>query len=569
MSAGRKPEFGPPPASEEGIGSLTLSGFLADVTARHAAREALVFHGSHGAHNAVTRWSYRDRAGQARAVAKALLAGGVVKGARVALLMGNRPEWVAAAYGVALAGGVVVPVNTYLAPPEADYVLRHSDADVLLMQDRLASHDYAGVLRELCPEVITSVPGALRSPRFPYLRRVACLGSRARRGAVEPWDAFLASGDAIEDALVDAIMAEVSPADSALIVYTSGTTARPKGILHAHRGPALQSWRFAQQLRLDPSVRVWSSFPLFWSAGFVMVMGATLAAGGCLVLQEYFEPGEALRLLQTERVTSPHAWAHQLAELEDHPDWPRADLSSLRQVEAFTSFGRHPSVHVDDVWSPRAAYGLSETCTIVSSLPADTPPEVRARSQGKILPGNVVRIVDPETGEPQPAGVTGEIAVKGPTLMQGYVKALPEQCFDTDGFFHTGDAGSCDDDGFLHWTGRTTDMIKTGGANVSPVEIEEALLHHPALKAAVAVGVRDDLLGERVVLCAVAHEGSEVSEDDVRLFLRGRLASYKIPREVLFFADGELSLTANAKIRSAELRRRATERLSDRAAGGE
>jgi fatty-acyl-CoA synthase len=307
---------------------------------------------------------------------------------------------------------------------------------------------------------------------------------------------------------------------------------------------------------------VWSAFPFFWSAGLVMVMGATLAAGGCLVLQEHFEPGEALRLLESERVTSPHAWAHQLAELEDHPDWASADLSAIRHCEAFTSFGRHPSVHVEDTWSPRAAYGLSETCTIISSLPADTPREIRDCSQGVILPGNLVRIVDRDTGEPLPVDAIGEIAVKGTTLMLGYVKKLPEECFDENGFFHTGDAGFVDDQMYLHWTGRMTEMIKTGGANVSPVEIEETLLRHPGLKAALAVGIPDEKLGEMVVLCAVAHDGVAVDEGDVRDFLRGRVAAYKIPRRVLFFDEDELSLTGNAKIRGDELRKLAMRRLS-------
>src|SRR5204863_1832715 len=199
---------------------------------------------------------------------------------------------------------------------------------------------------------------------------------------------------------------------------TSGTTARPKGVLHTHRPPALQSWRFAEQLRLDPDTRTWSAFPFFWTAGFCMVMGATLAAGGCLVLQEHFEPGEALRLLEAERVTTPFAWPHQSAQMEDHPDWTQRDLSALRHVEAFTSFGRHPSVHVEDVWSPRAAYGLTETFTIVSSTPASSPPEVRDGHQGEILPGNAVRIVDPVTGRALDHDEEGEIIVKGPTMMK-------------------------------------------------------------------------------------------------------------------------------------------------------
>lgn len=550
---------GPPAETEEGIGALTLSGFLLEVTRRHGDREALVFHEPDGG---VVRWSYRDLEREARRVARAVLGTGAGKDTRVAILMGNRPEWAAALYGVALAGAVAVPLNTYFEPPELDYVLRHSDAKLLLTQARLLGHAYVDQIAELCPELDHASPGQVRSARFPHLRGVVALGLGESRGAVQPWEEFLALGDGVSEELVEASAAEVSPADHGLVIYTSGTTATPKGVLHPHRGPAIQSWRFAQQLRLDPTVRVWSAFPFFWSAGLVMVMGATLAAGGCLALQEHFEPGEALQLLESERVTSPHAWAHQLAELEDHPDWPRVDLSAIRHCEAFTSFGRHPSVHVDDTWSPRAAYGLSETCTIISSLPADTPREIRDRSQGAILPGNLVRIVDRDDGSALPVDAIGEITVKGTTLMLGYVKKLPEECFDEDGFFHTGDAGFVDAEGYLHWTGRMTEMIKTGGANVSPVELEETLLRHPGLKAALAVGVPDEKLGEMVVLCAVAHEGVSVDEDDVRGFLRGRVATYKIPRRVLFFEEDELSLTGSAKIRSDDLRKLALQRLS-------
>jgi len=550
---------GPPAETEEGMGALTLSGFLLEVTGRYPEREALVFHEPDGG---VVRWTYADLEREARRVARAVLGAGTGKDARVGILMGNRPEWVAAVYGVALAGAVAVPLNTYFEPPELDYVLRHSDAQLLLTQTQLLSHAYLEQLADLCPELAGAAPGELRSARFPHLRRVAALGLDDRRGAAEPWPDFLRLGDGVADDVLDAAAAEVTPADHAVIIYTSGTTAAPKGVLHPHRAPAVQSWRFAQQLRLDPSVRVWSAFPFFWSAGLVMVMGATLAAGGCIVLEEHFDPGEALHLLEREHVTSPHAWPHQLAELEDHPDWPRVDLSSIRHCEAFTSFGRHPTVHVEDAWSPRAAYGLSETCTIISSLPCDTPREIHERSQGAILPGNLVRIVDRDSGEALPVDSIGEITVKGPTLMLGYLKKLPEECFDEDGFFHTGDAGYVDAESFLHWTGRMTDMIKSGGANVSPIEIEETLLRYPRLKAALAVGVPDDKLGEMVVLCAVAHDEASVDEDDVRRFLRGRVASYKIPRRVLFFDEDELSLTGNAKIRSDELRKLALQRLS-------
>ena len=530
---------GPPLASEPGMGALTLGGLLAEAVARHKGREAICFHESDGS---VVRWSYEELAERARLFAKALAAAGAGKGTRVALLMGNRPEWVSAAFGVALAGGVLVPVNTMFEPPEMEYLLRHSDAAVLVYQEQLARHRYHEQIRSMLASL-------------PYLARLACFGTAG-------YEDFLAGATFVDDDVLDGRAGEVSPYDDALVIYTSGTTGKPKGVLHAHRAAAIQSWRFARHLRLEPTARVWSAFPFFWTAGFCMVMGATLAAGGCLVLQEMFEPGEALRLIETEKVTTPHAWAHQLAALESHPDWTGRDLSSISQVEGFTSFARHPSVKLEAAYSPRSAYGLTETFTIISSMPADTPESEREGHEGFVLPGNAVRIVDATTGVAQRAGVPGEIRVKGPTLMKGYLKVAPEDVFDTDGFFGTGDAGFVDDEGHLHWVGRTSDLIKTGGANVSPVEIENELLRHPGLHSALAVGVPHPTLGQIVVVCAVAQPGTALGEDDVRDFLRGKLASYKLPRRVLFFEEDELVLTGNAKIRADDLRRLATARLA-------
>jgi len=532
--------FRGPPLSSEPAGPNTLGAFLRDATARNGDREAIVAYTSQGR----ISWSYRDLQREAERVARALLAGGLARGDRVAVLMGSRPEWIACAFGVALAGGVLVPVNTYLEAPELAYVLSHADVSVVLTQDRLANHAYTATLETLS---------------LPSLRRVACIGE----SAFESWDRFLESGEAVARADLEERASAVQADDDAVIIYTSGTTAAPKGVLHPHAPACMQSRRFVRHLCLDGDIRAWSAFPLFWTAGFAMVMGATFATGGCLVLQEIFEPGEALHLLESERITTPHAWPHQLVELEEHPDWWRTDLSALRHIESFSSFGRHPSVHVpEDAWSPRAAFGLTETFTIITSTPSDAPLEIRDRAQGAILPGNEIRIIHPQTGEPQPAGSDGDIAIKGPTLMKRYVKVPPEQTFDADGFFRTGDAGSVDDDGFLRWTGRTSDLIKTGGANVSPVEIEMALLHHPALKAAGAVGVPHETLGQMVVVVAVPQDGARVDENDVRSFLRGRIASYKIPRRVVFVRESDLSLTGNAKIKPEDLRALASAQLA-------
>ena len=541
---------GPPLETDPNAEPRTIGAFLAETVARHGPREAIVFYDENGRQS----WTFENLLESAHAIGRALVATGLEPGDHVALLMGNRPEWVASAFGVALAGGVLVPVNTYLESKELAYVLAHSDASALLMQNQLTGHDYLDTIGKLIDE-----------NQLPALKTTACVGLDHARPSIDPWERFAERGNSTSIEELASRVARKDPGDDALIIYTSGTTAAPKGVVHSHLPPVLQSKRFVRHLAIDETARAWCAFPLFWTAGFAMFLGATLAAGGCVVLQERFEPGEALALISKERVTIPHAWPHQMAELESHPDWAAADFSTLRQVEPFSPFNRHPSATgVLKDWSPRAAFGLTETFTIITSTPADAPAEVRDRATGAILPGNAIRILNPDTGEPQPAGVDGEIACTGATMMKGYLKVPNDKTFDADGFFQTGDAGWVDEEGFLHWTGRTSDMIKTGGANVSPVEIELELLHHPGLRAAGAVGVPHENLGQVVVVVAVVQARSTVTEDEVRAFLKGRIASYKIPRRVVFVREEELSLTANQKIRPEDLRVLAVARLAEK-----
>jgi fatty-acyl-CoA synthase len=392
------------------------------------------------------------------------------------------------------------------------------------------------------------------------LRRVVALGAGAAVGAIEAFEDLLTQGADVSGDLLDATAAAVAPSDDALVIYTSGTTAHPKGVLHAQRAPVIQSWRFAELMRLVPEDRVFTSQPFFWTAGIAMSLGATLAAGATLVLQETFEPGAALELIEAERVTTVHAWPHQEKALGEHPEAARRDLTSVRKTRMSSPIARLAGIEKDG-WGMDAAYGLSETFTLAAALPADAPAALRAACHGRALPGMTIRIVDPETGAPLPAGAPGEIAVKGATLMKGYHKVEPELYLDAEGFFRTQDGGSLDAEGLLHWTGRLSNLIKTGGANVSPLEIETALAAHPALRVALAVGVPHPTLGEAIVLCAVPREGSLPGEEEVRAVLRSKLAAYKVPRRVLFFRPDELSYTGSQKIQADPLRRAALARL--------
>lgn len=537
---------------------LTSGRFLAEVVRRHGDRRALVFEG-----RAI---SYRELDREVRLLARALVGAGVVKGARVAVLMANRPEWVIAHFAAGTLGAVLVPVNTFATPEELHYVLRHSDASLLLLQAGLLKHRYLDDLLSGYPSIARGAPGRLRVMQLPQLRRVACFGVDEPRGGVETWGQLLALGDGVTDELVEECRAEVEPADDGILVYTSGTTALPKGVLHTQRAAVLQGWRFAEMLRFGPDDVVYTTYPFFWTAGIAMSLHATFAAGGCLLLEESFEPGAALDVIEKERATAVHAWPHQHKALGEHPTAGSRDLSSVRKVDASAPIARLAGIEKDE-YGAGASYGLSETFTIASAIPADSPLELRKATHGKPLPGMRFRIVDPSSGERLPPGRSGEIAVKGASLMRGYYKVPAESCLDEDGFFRTQDAGCLDEEGYLHWTGRLSNLVKTGGANVSPVEIEEALAGHPAVKLAVALGVAHPTLGEALVLCAVATEGHAIDEAELRAFLRERLAAYKVPRRVLAFRADELSYTGNQKVQVEPLAKQALARL--RAEGAE
>jgi fatty-acyl-CoA synthase len=524
---------------------LTLAHFLADVAASYGDRPALRFAG------ADTSYAQLER--ESIALARALVGAGVVKGARVALQMANRPEWATAAFAVALAGGVLVPVNTFATPEEADYILRHSDASVLLVQERLLRHAYLDDLRARHPEIADAQPGKIRCPALPYLRSVFAHGA-------DGWGALRKLGGDVSEDLLRAMADEVTPSDDALIIYTSGTTAHPKGIVHTQRAPVVQSYRFAEYMDLLPEDRVFTAQPFFWTAGIAMSLGATLAAGACLVLQESFDAAGALDLIEAEGVTAIHAWPHQEQALAEHETAASRDLSRARKVEWTSPLARLVGLERDE-WSMHASYGLSETFTLASALPARTPPETRRPSSGRPLPGMQLRIVDPETGAPLDGETEGEIAVKGATLMRGYHKVDAELYLDSDGFFRTQDGGWLDKEGHLHWTGRLSNLIKTGGANVSPLEIESRLTKYPGLLAGLAVGVPHPTLGEAIVLVAVHGDGAAPDGEAIRAYLREHLAVYKVPKLVLPFRDDEIAYTGNQKIQTGPLREAALARL--------
>jgi acyl-CoA synthetase (AMP-forming)/AMP-acid ligase II len=553
--------------AEPGLGPLTIAAYAREVTGRFATREALVMRGPAGR----VSWTYAELWERSVEVAKALIAAGTGKDARVGVLMTNRPEYLSCVFGVALAGGVTVSLSTFSTSAELEYLLQAGAVSVLLYDRQVLKKDFGAMLVELEPRIASAAPGQLGSTKFPFLARVVALDSVAAPigaptpdgAAVERWEDFLAQGREIPTAMVDARDAMTRPSDLGALFFSSGTTSLPKGILHAQRAFAIQWWRWPRIMDLDPvnhPVRVWTGNGFFWSGNISQVVGYALTTGGAVVLQPLFQAEEALELIEQERVSFAIGRPHQWARLEASETWPSVDLSSLHYVTYGSKIYDHPTVSTD--WKMCPAFGTTETLTINTAVCANTPQAEYRGSYGQPLPGNILKVFDPLTGQVVPRGQRGEVAVKGPTLMVGYIGKTQEETFDEEGFFCTGDGGYVDADGYLFWEGRLTDMIKTGGANVSPVEVDAVLATIPGVKRAQTVGVPHETLSEVVVACIVPHEGAVLDAKTITDAVKEKLASFKVPRAVLFFREEEFAVTGSEKVKTADLRALAAQRLA-------
>jgi fatty-acyl-CoA synthase len=532
----------------------TLPALFERSVARCAERPALITRDE--------RWSYRALADQVDRYARGLVALGVHKGTRVGLLLENRPEWIAFAFAATGIGAVLVPLSTFVRQDDLAYQLRHADVAQLYLGASFLDNDYLGMLGALAPELDRCAPGAIHSPAVPALRRVVVRGRAALPRAAQPWSDLSAAAEAVPGALLAPLRAEVNAADECYLLHTSGTTALPKGVVHVHAAVAGNGWWIGEYQGLEPGDVAWFYFPLFFSAGCINVMLGTLSHGAALILQPTFDPGVALELIERERATTWHLWPHMLKKLQEHPDWQWRDHSGLHKGTA--PFDVILGRRAEDGLGGVHMYGMTETCTAFTCTRADDPGEVRLRTQGRPLPGNALRIVDPDTGATLPTGASGEICVRGPAVLRRYYKLDVATLLDAEGYFHTGDRGYVDADGRLHFEQRIKDMIKAGGINVSPAALEEKLVRIPGVAAAYAFPLTA-ADGEEVVGAAlVPAPASAVADADILAFCAAELASYQRPRALLVLDGAAVPMTDSGKVRKAALR----ERLSAALAAG-
>jgi fatty-acyl-CoA synthase len=505
----------------------TLPALLDRSVARFGDRDALI--------SARGRWTYARLGERVAAVAAGLAARGVGPGTHVGLLAPNWPEWLVVAFAVWRCGGVVVPISTLYRPRELHHALTLADVEVLVAARSFLKHDYPALLAEA---------GAA-----PRLRDVVWLDAPAPG---EPVDLGALDGRAmppVATAGPGRTTDAARPDAPATIMFTSGSTAEPKGAVHTQEALALAAVEDAAVLGLEPEDRTWGYLPFFFAGGLVAVGLATLAGGGGVVLQEVFEAGETLSLLERERVSVFFAWPHQAEALLAHPRFATTTLHLRKGVGANTRWAAsiYPAEH-----DATSSFGMTETPPLCCAWPWDAPQALRVASHGPAVGSRELRIVDPTTGCALAAGEEGEICVRGPTLMTGYYKQERTTAFDADGFFHTGDLGRLDERGALHFVGRLKDVIKSGGANVAAAEVEAVLMSHPAVAVAYAIAIPDPSRGESVGAFVVP--AADVEPDALVAWCRERLASYKVPRAVWLRREDELPQKGSGKADKAALR---------------
>jgi len=535
----------------------TWSEIFESTVAEHPEKEALVFRGN--------RIPYREYLSNVNTLAKGLYAIGVRKGTHIGLWMTNRLEWCYTRLAVYKLGAVLIPLQTRYRSEDIKYVLRQSDTEVLLMEDKfLGKIDAMSMLENLIPDLAKFQPGKIESEEFPLLKSLLCLGEKRYPGTYS-YAEILAKGKDIRD---EDIQIPHSPADSMHIIYTSGTTGFPKGV----ETPSSCNVAFctirAELFALDENSRFLNVVPFFGNIG-MSNHAIPLLDGGCLVITEpRFDPKEVLELIEKEKITHTIFVPAMLIDILNYPEVDKYDLSSIKRIEC--SGAPVPRELIKKTReklgiSLMNAYGLSEASGLSTWVPyGDTPDHVE-RTVGLPLPHSELAILDVATDEILPPGRQGEICTRevfpGSQHMKGYYRQ-PELMREVirDGWLHSGDLGHMDEDGYVYITGRVKEMFIVGGFNVSPPEIENFLLTHPSIENASVVGVPDERLGEVGAAFIKSKRGHKLTKDEVIEFCQGRIADIKVPRYV-FFVE-EFPLTPQGKVQKFKLREQAiTEHL--------
>jgi fatty-acyl-CoA synthase len=505
--------------------------------------------------------SYRELEQRSVAAARALLATGISRGDRIGVLLGNQSEWVILSLAASLIGAGFVPLNTWYKQTELSWTIRHCGLKLLISATRFLKTDFADILLALVPEARGAAPAAIKSQAYPALRSLIFVGDEIPSGSIG-WDEFLRLETQVSVADLRSAVDKVSADDIAFVLYTSGSTAEPKGVLLDHRGVVGNGFALGGRRGIIAEDRVWLGSPLFYGLGATNALPATFTRGATLVLQGHFEAGRAIAAIEQSAATVYYGTGNMTRAILDHPEYRQSRIGSLQKGNAGTvaEYKRLTLVELG-IRGAVPAYGLTESYGNATVGWPDDPLEAKLGTNGTPLPGMEMRIVDPQTGRDLPQGQTGLVLLRGFTT-PGYLNNPEEtaKALRPDGFFDTGDLGWLDGDGRFHFHSRLKEVIKSGGINISPVEVEQIIAGHPDVRDAYVVGLSDPVKGELIV--AFVDSTARLSKQDIQAYVKERAASFKVPHHVMFRSEDELPRLASGKVAKYRLAEEAKRELS-------
>jgi fatty-acyl-CoA synthase len=510
------------------------------------------------------RFTYREFDERVNMLAKGLLSLGIGKGDHVGIWARNVPDWLTFMFATAKIGVVLVTVNTAYKAHELEYVLKQSDMKAIAIIDGFQDVDYVNIVYELVPELKTNERGNLKSKDFPFLEHVIYVGQEKHRGMYNTNELMLLGKHTDDDELLK-VKQTVDNNDVVNMQYTSGTTGFPKGVMLTHRNILNNGYYIGERQKFTEEDKLCITVPLFHCFGIVLAVMAIITHGATMVMIELFDPVMVLAAVQKEKCTALYGVPTMFIAEFSHPMFDMFDLSTLRTgimagspcpIEAMKKVVK--DMHMTEITS---VYGLTEGSPGFTQTSVDDPLEKRVETVGKPLPNCEVKIVDPVTGETLGPNNTGEICCKGYNVMKGYYK-MPEktqEVIDEEGWLHSGDLATCDEEGYYSIVGRIKDMIIRGGENIYPREIEEFIHTMDGVRDVQVVGIPDEKYGEIIGAFIIKEEETHLTPEDVRDYAANKIARYKVPKHVFFV--NEFPLTASGKIMKFKLREQAVELL--------
>jgi len=531
---------------------LTIGKALYDTVEKYPDHEALV------CPEFGVRLTYKQFYQKCREVASGLIALGVKKGDHVSVWATNVPEWVYLQFSLGMIGGVLVTVNTSYKSHELEYQLKQSDSTTLFMIEGYRDSNYYQIVRELIPNLDCAQPGMVNASKLPMLKNIVYIGKRDATPGMFTFNDIVLLGNSITDETLDKRISECDVDDVINMQYTSGTTGFPKGVMLTHYNIVNNGLMVGDVMGTSPHDKLLIHVPLFHCFGCVMSTLNCITHGAAMVVMESFDPLKSLQVVASEKCTAINGVPTMFIAMLNLPDFNNYDMSSLRTgimagapcpVETMNQV--RTRMHCPDIV---IAFGQTESSPVMTMTRRDDPVSLRVSTIGRLLPDIEGKIVDPETGEDLPPNTQGEIVTRSACVMKGYYK-MPEataNAIDKDGWLHTGDLGSVDENGYFKVTGRIKDMIIRGGENIYPREIEEFLLTNQNIQDVQVVGIPDEKYGEQVLAAIQLKEGQSSSAEEMIAFCTGRIARHKIPKYWEFVKA--FPMTASGKVQKYKLR---------------